>query len=197
MTRLPAFHALVVIGTLLAGLPVATAQDEDDSPEARAELIIAMIEEATKRSDAGWSVLSGVDPRTASADIRELARTIRTRRMTLKFEKLAATDVVDLLRQVTGLNFVITGAARRKLETDTPTVSLELRNLPLENVLNLIAMQLGEYRFILRYGAVVLVTSEEFRPRRVLRIYDITDLLYTPPDFPAPKLGLTSPDEER
>jgi len=66
--------------------------------------------------------------------------------------------------------------------------------LPGRHVLNLIALQLGEYRFTLRYGAVVLIKAEEYRPRRILRMYDVSDVVRKPRDFPAPRLGLGKED---
>lgn len=172
-------------------------EDEIADPEERAELIIKLIEDATRRSSSTTSVLAGVDLARAPAATRRAARVIRTQRVSFAVDGMDVESVIDLLRQLSGLNFTISRRAREALAEEGRTVSLELRNLPLENVLNLVAMQLGDYRFTIRYGAVMLVRKEEYHPKLILKIYDIRDLLHEPRDFRAPKLGLSGVTEER
>jgi hypothetical protein len=143
------------------------------------------------------SVLDGVDPHELSGRELEVVRTLRERRLTFAFEGAKVTAAVDLLAALSGIPFVITAAARKDFERAATTVNLDLRDLPLENVVNLLARQLGEYRFQFLYGAVVLMRAEEYRPRARLRVYRVADIVRRRPDFPAPKLGLAELDNQR
>ena len=62
-----------------------------------------------------------------------LERTIWTQVLTLNFNDTPAPDVVDFLRDITGLNIVVTAAAKPKL--DAALVTLKVRGMDLGRVL--------------------------------------------------------------
>jgi hypothetical protein len=169
--------------------------DDRDSPEARAELLVRLIEKVAFDEKSDPTVLGDIDLRRAPESVLKIARALKEDRIDVKVAGQEIDLVLDLLRKVSGLNINVSKRAKEKLDEEGPRLDLDLRGLPLENVLNLLAMQLGEYRFIIRYGTLMLVLKEEYRPRKVLRVYSVSDLIRVPPDFPAPKLGLGSGDE--
>ena len=189
-------RANLLLGAAFALAPLSSsrAQDaEEETAAERAEKVAGVLQAAVQESSEP-SVLAGIDPRTASAAERKAIRIIRSKRIGIALEDQPIEDVLKILREVTGLAFVMSAKAREAAKEEGLAVSITLENLPVENVLNLIALQLEEYRFTLRYGAVVLIKTEEYRPRRILRMYDVSDVVRKPRDFPAPRLGLGKDD---
>ncbi|MBI4584949.1 MAG: hypothetical protein HY717_13125 [Planctomycetes bacterium] len=173
------------------------AQEDSQRLAVSPEDIVQLVQEVEKSHADRPAVLGGVDPRSASPEVRKIAAVLRSTKVDLTLEGQKVEDALELLRQISGLNFVISAKARQAMAEEPPKVQLTVRDLPLENALNLIALNLEDYRFTIGYGAILFVHKEEHRPRKVLRIYPISDLVRPLPDFPAPPLALTSPDEKR
>lgn len=179
--------------------PSALAQgsfDDEDDPQERVERLVALIEAAAEETASRPSVLAGYDPRHASREDRRVARVLRTTRLSVSFEAQPFKEAIQLFREVSGLTFFISRKAREAMESGEPKVTLSVTKLPLENLLNLLATELADYRFDVRYGVVYLMLREEYRPPRVLRIYDVSDLTRTPRHFRAPPLGLDDRQDE-
>lgn len=115
--------------------------------------------------------------------------------ITVKWDDQPLDFVVKDLAMRTGLNFYVTPAAREAAED---TIDLELTRARALMVVRL----LGEHfklKFINRHGLIYITTPEgAIKQTAVLRLYDIRDMLYVPPDFPAPKIGIPigPPSEE-
>lgn len=187
---------------LLSGLSflaasISFAKDPPLDPASRAEELQKILEAAEKDNASSPSVLGDVDLDRAPAVVRRAAQLLKRTRVTLSFEKEGVESTTQLFQKISGITFVISAKARQAIAKEKPEVTFQFKDLPLENVLNLMASELRDYRFTLRHGAVMLVRTEEYRPERTLRIYDVTDLIHQPPDFPAPKLGLGTKDETK
>ncbi|MCZ6793472.1 MAG: hypothetical protein O7J95_07655 [Planctomycetota bacterium] len=187
---------------LLAVSLGAQEDDELDDEASRVERLREVISQTLgkDRRRRRPSVLGDVHPRLASEHDRKVARVLRRTRVRLTFDKARLGDVLDTFREVSALTFVVSGKASRELEKakakdEEVEISLSVRKLPLENVLNLLSLKLRAYRFAVRDGAVVLVHDSEYRPRRYLRVYDVTDLVRPRRHFRAPRLGLDLPGE--
>ncbi len=194
MVTLRAAAATSLIAALLARTGAAQETGGETAAE-RAEKLVELVRETAQRGEENAAalprgVLSDLDPLKIPAEAKAIVRVLRERRVTLRLEKQDLSAVIDLLRQVSGLSFVVSRAAQEALEKDRPQVNLLLSNLPLENVLNLVAMHLGTYSFTVRDGAVILALSREIRPRLVTRLYPVQDLVRPRPDFVAPTLAL-------
>ncbi len=189
----------VIVGAavLSAGGGIRGSEEEGGGPAFQVdellELVKGIIDEDAKPAP---SVLADVDLRSASAEVKRVARVLRETRLDLSIEKQGPEEVLAVLREVSGLNFAVSPKAKAALVEEKAALTLELRGLPLEAVLDLLALQLGEYRFTLRYGLVVLIRDEEYRPVKLIRFYDVTDLIRPRPDFVAPPLALGSPEEK-
>ena len=188
--------AVVVLSLAPAAAPAQDVGAGDDA-EARRERLARVIETAVRSESTRRrpSVLGDHDPRRASAADRKAAAVLRTTPVTLSFDGAEVSDAVETLRQVSGLTFVVSARARRALEENERRVTMTVADLPLENALNLLALLFEDLRFTVRYGAVFLVHDEEYRPRRELRVYDVSDLVRPRPDFRAPRLGLGGLEE--
>jgi hypothetical protein len=186
----PAALAALASGPLSAqGFDFEPPREEFD-PEAEKERLLDLITKQVFEKESSPSVLEGIDLSRAPASTRQVARVLRETRLDLILEKEGVAETLKLLSTVSGLNFVLSAKAREALAEERRELSITLRNLPLESILNLLAVHLGDYRFTVRYGAVMLVRKEEHRPQRTTVVYPIHDLVRRPPDFPAPKLGL-------
>lgn len=190
----------IAMAAVLISSPRARGAEEEQGNGAafQAEELVAMVREILDEGEkAPPSVLGDVDPRTASPEVKRVVKVLRETRIDFTIEKQGLAEVLKVLRQTSGLNFAISARARAALAEEKPELTLSLRRLPLENVLNLLALQMGQYRFTLREGLVYLIRDEEYRPAKLLRFYSVSDLIRPRPDFAAPQLALSMPGEKK
>jgi hypothetical protein len=195
--RLRLLAPAVVAATVLAA-PSTFAEDNVfcfDTGD-REEELLELIHEVLRHRSSRRSFVNDVDPVRGRRENRLVAYKLRTNRVSVTLEDQSIDDLFDFLRRVTGLNFVTSRKARESLKDDDRRLSFSLRDLSVESLLNLVERQMKDYRFTVRYGAVLLVRREEYRPRKYLRSYNIRDLVRRPPDFPAPRLGLGGLEDE-
>lgn len=184
--------ALCSVGLVSLAGSAAVAEDaaEPEDPASRAEKILRIVQAEIDSGSREPSVLGDIDPKTASPQVRKAFRALRGTKTDFSLEKQPLSAVLELFQSLAGVPFILSAKARKACEADKVEVSLNLKGISLENALNLLALQLDGYRFTVRYGGVVLVRAEEYKPQKVLRTYSIRDLIYVPPDFPAPPLAL-------
>ncbi len=184
----------VAVGLVAALAPVAGFAQEASDVESREEALLRVIG-SLQAADDSPSILRGIDPARATEAERRAIRVLKSSKLTVDFKGQTLDEVLQTLRAASGLTFVASAKAREAAREADLKVTFAIDGLPLENALNLLAFALHDYRFVLRYGAVVLVKNEEAKARRVLRVYDVSDLVRPVPDFPAPKLGLDTVKE--
>lgn len=99
---------------------------------------------------------------------------------------------IDFLNEVSGINFVLTKAARDALEEqDAPVRLAPVRGLSVKNVLELILSGRDpKFSYVIRNGAIVIGPAESVREDIHLAFYEVQDLIKAPPDFKAPQLAL-------
>lgn len=185
--------ACLAAGALTRG---AVAQSKDSSePTSRAEELEAFVRAALESKSADPTVLDGVDLRRADEKTRKVVRALKTTRIDFELEKQPLESALELFRKVTGISFVLSAKAAEAAKADKVEVTFAIKGLPLENVLNLLMIHLRDYRFVIRYGAILLVKSEEHKTEQILKVYDVSDLVIPRPDFEAPKLALEGKHE--
>lgn len=108
-----------------------------------------------------------------------------TMRIGVDFENAALREVVEYLREATGLNFMI---HPRVGDPEAP-VTLHLKNVRVRSVLRVILKPLG-LGAVAREGMIVILPQEEIRPANVTRVYDVRDLFVKIRHFPGPRLEL-------
>jgi hypothetical protein len=173
----------------------ALAKEPPADPSSRAEDLQKILGALDKENGDEPSVLGGVDLDRAPAMVRRTAQILKRTKVTLSLEKQDLESALSLFHKMSGVTFVMSAKAREAAVKEKREVSFQFKDLPLENVLNLMALELRDYRFTLRHGAVLLLRREEYKPERILRIYDVRDLIHQPTDFPAPWLGLGTKEE--
>lgn len=123
-------------------------------------------------------------------EVLEINRRLDTQQITLNFEQTPFDEAINFLRDITGLNYVLSGDAQDLVENESVTVSLRLRNITLKNALNLILASHETLTFRIESGVIKIGTKSDQEEELILEFYDVTEIVNTPPDFPAPELGL-------
>ena len=102
-------------------------------------------------------------------------------------------EALRLLRELSGVNIILNKEAKEAVDSESPEVNLaRVRDLPLENILNLVLDQVPDANFgySIQNGAVIVGPRDTLRQTNYLHFYDIVDITQPRPDFPAPKLAL-------
>ncbi len=189
------FLALLIPAT--SSVHVRAQEPDRDDARSRAETLEALVKSVVADSVAAPTVLADFDPRRADLASRKAARALKSTQVDFELAKQPLEDVLALFAKVAGVPFTLTAKAREAAKTNKVEVTFAITGLPLENVVNLLMEQLGDYRFAIRYGAVVCMLKEEHKPKTVLVLYNVSDLIRPRPDFPAPRLGLGVKDEAK
>src|SRR6185295_11556865 len=107
----------------------------------------------------------------------------------VNFDNNRLVNVIDYLRNTTGLNFVVQWAALSAagVEQDK-TVTLQLNNVAADKVLELVLQQVSTdeanpISYTVRDGIVVISTRRDLTRSTDLRKYDIRDLLVNVPNY--------------
>lgn len=119
----------------------------------------------------------------------------------INFENISLANVIDYLRNTTGLNFHVNWTALQNIgvERDFP-INLQLTNVPASQAMDLILQEasagneLDPLGWAVHEGLVRISTERELKRTTVTtRIFDIRDLLVQVPDFDeAPEFDLSS-----
>ncbi len=177
---------MVLLAALALGAPAAFAQERPglDAEKIR-EILSAVAADATKTAGPDLTGVSGADAEDREA-LRRIAPALE-RKATVSFRDTPLLDALDFFIDVSGLNVVLSPAAREQAEARK--TSLRLREVTLRNILTLL-LDGTDLAFGVRHGVLWIGLRSEFpRPPRLV-IYDVSDLVHEPPDFEAPKLGL-------
>jgi hypothetical protein len=117
----------------------------------------------------------------------EAVRTLARRPVTVSWEAVDLEAAVKELRLLLARPILFAAAAE---DRKTVPVTLELRNVSFASLFRLVEGA-AKVRFLFE-GGFIFVTTPEDAVRRsvVMRVYDVSDLLYQAPDFPAPVMSL-------
>ena len=117
----------------------------------------------------------------------EAVRKLSALKVSVDFEKVRLPDALDYLRDVSGLNVVVTPSAMVK-EGDA-VLSLKAKDLSVRSVLKLMLHGRG-LAATWRDGALVVLPAEELSTAVKMQIYDVRSHLLKLPDHPGPKVEL-------
>ena len=116
---------------------------------------------------------------------RQIEAKLATLRVTMEFKDAAVEDVLDFVRDVGGLNVVLT------VPDEGRKVSFSAKDITLKGALSLILKPLGLV-WRVRDGVVEVTTKEKADEDVVLELYDLRDLLHVLRDFPGTDIVLDS-----
>jgi tetratricopeptide (TPR) repeat protein len=116
----------------------------------------------------------------------------------------ALEEIVPNLQAFTKVNFVISRAVRDDIDEDVKNIRMTFKNdMPVDRILNIMEdLMGGEVKFVVRSGAVFVVTAEEADTESVTRQYEVRDIIRPVKDFPlgefnlVPSGGIEASDEE-
>lgn len=118
---------------------------------------------------------------------RQIVAKLQLTVMEIDWRDVSLIEAVADLRRQTNINFVVTKEAS---EGNFNSGALRLRKVSARLVLHFMKER-GEIIFQFRHGTIFVTTKADAVKRgSTLRFYAIHDLLYVPPDFPAPKIGI-------
>ena len=123
-------------------------------------------------------------------ETQRIKEKLELQRITLNFEETPFASAVDFLKDVTGLNFVISAKADEIVEGESLVVTLKVTDLPLKNALRLILDHNEELDYSIRNDVVFITTTEDVQEDLYLEFYNVSDIIGKIPDYPAPKLAL-------
>ncbi len=117
-----------------------------------------------------------------------------------RFEDAPIEEVASFLQSLTGVNFLLSTAAR-DLDPETKKIRLDLPETNVKKLLEILS-DISPFRFRVKYGVVQIVTPEEMKGGQYLAFYEVRDITKPIPNFPAPEVnlipsgGIETPEEE-
>jgi len=194
MKRLVVYAVLFmfVLGPLapmLQGQGIDLGEEDEGMSQAEfREYIMGLIQQIIEQHvSTGPNVDTESDPRIVDFIFRKL----ELQQVTVHFTDTPFASCLDFLRDITGLNIVMSSRARDIIESENATVNLRLRDIKLKSVLALMLEVSDELVYGVKYDVLYIGTKEDWlRSGQYLFIYSIHEIVYRPPDFPAPKIGL-------
>ncbi len=117
----------------------------------------------------------------------------QTKIPSISFENSPLDEVLNYLKTISNISFVLNKSAQDAVEMGGLTVDLaEVTNLTLQNVLELILEGLGDtgYGYQIQNGAVVIGPADSLKSKMYTEFYIISDISKPHPDFPAPELSI-------
>jgi len=182
---------LLVVCSVFLFSPVV-GQDEDDfggglTDEEFKELIIELIRQVAEEAANTPPV---VDYETSSRFvIKHYLTLLETMRVTVNFMDVPFEECIEFLRDVTGMNLFFSKEARAL--TEGVSVRLNVRNLPLKNLLNLLMTYDDGLIYGIKFDVLYIGTKEELVTTSLyLEFYFIGDIIFRPPNFRAPDIAL-------
>lgn len=122
---------------------------------------------------------------------------LRKRIPEVSFQELPLDQVIDWVQSYTGMNVVVRWQTLTDagIEKDKP-ISINVKNLPLSQVLWMIMQEAGGVDLKLAYRAsgnlLILSTEEDLGREMLTKVYEVADLLIRPPYFSgAPRIDLS------
>lgn len=120
---------------------------------------------------------------------KEMRKLLKRRKVTINFVKTEFTEVLDFLRDITGLNIVLSKEAKKQFGKSP--VTLRVKKIKLRSALNLILDQVSkDLRYGVKHGVMWIGLKSEWKKQMITKLYYIGDIITRPPDFPGPKVGL-------
>ena len=124
---------------------------------------------------------------------QEILNKLQNMKVDLNFENAPFQDVISYVRDLSGLNIVISAEVGENLSDDQLTVTLKVKELRLKSALKIV---LGSRDLTATYkdGVILIIPKDSERNVSVhLQLYDVRDLLVKIRDFPGPVVELASP----
>jgi hypothetical protein len=117
---------------------------------------------------------------------------LNTMRVTVDFKDTPLDEVLNYLRDFTGLNIVVDPEVSTKFTLDQLKVTLRVNDLLLKSTLKLM-LGSRELAALYKDGVILIVPKGRIDKAVSLQLYNVQDLLAKIQDFPGPRVELVSP----
>jgi hypothetical protein len=167
-----------------------TRENDEEFAKRLMELIAKTVAESERDvlDQTPVSAFEGPDREVAQT----IYRTLDVSRISLNLDGVEFDEAIGFLRDVTDLNIVVSRRAQDIVQAGTTKLKLRLKDVKVRNAFELILTQTDkDLRYGIRNGVLEVGTPDDWKGRNlVLDVIPIDDLLFHPPDFPAPEAGL-------
>ena len=137
---------------------------------------------------------SGAASFSESEADRAVRAKLKTRLQKLDFDNIEFSDVIQFLRDVSGLSIYVKWQALSAAGVEkATTVTIHLGNVTVEKALRVILDDVGGVNplgFIVEEGVVTITSNEDLQSRTITRVYDIRDMIVRVPNFKGPRMEL-------
>lgn len=139
-------------------------------------------------------LLSGAPLFAQEVDERkqDVLRKLSGQRISLEFHEAFIEEIVDYLRDATGLNIIIHQEVLQSHSEDELRFTIRVKNLRLKSALKLL-LGMRDLTATYREGVLVIVSRDSVHRALNTRVYDVRDLLFKIRDFPGPTVELAAP----
>ena len=142
-----------------------------------------------------WEVISQRVPpvmeevKKQESPTEKMIRTkLETTPVEVNFRDTEFTAAIEFLRDISGLNIVMTREAREAVEGKT--VNLRIVKRPVKSVLALLLQTEPSLRWLVKYDVVYITTEGAVEEDLLLEFYSVSEIVMVPPDHEAPQIAL-------
>lgn len=115
--------------------------------------------------------------------------------VTFDFVATSFSEVIDVLRNLTGLNIVVDRKSiQDKMDLDEP-IDLKVSNMPFEAALKWV-LRSKNLKYDLVKEAIYITTTDKVTGETFMQIYDISDFTRPINNFPGPSIDISEPGGE-
>ena len=147
-------------------------EDADGEPPLSKQAQAAVLAEA--------QVLAAKDRARREAELarnRPVQERLRSQNVSLNFDETPFAEAVDFLRDITGLNYVISREARDLIQNEELKVSLRLKEISLQNAIKLILASHESLEWRIREGVVLISTADDLIEDLLVEVYVVKDIV--------------------
>ncbi|TET33932.1 MAG: hypothetical protein E3J72_15585 [Planctomycetota bacterium] len=186
------FFTFLFFSTPATAAGIIDLDDEESifgDPDEWLEQIMELIEQIAAMEDDDGEALFVDNP--SSQEAKTILAKLKNQKVTFHFQDTSFDEVINFLRDVTGVNFVVSNDAAEIIEASGRTITLRLKDVRLETAMKLVLEGFDELGYAIKDGVLYIGLKEKLRTRRLyIAFYEIGELVTKPPDFPAPKMAL-------
>ncbi len=129
---------------------------------------------------------------SVDADVLAIKNKLDNLKIELDFQEAGLEDVVEFIRQFSGISIVIDQAVRGDTTVMEKKISFKVKDLVLANVLKLLLSQYG-LAFTFKEKVLFITKPDQIGGESVLGLHDVRDLLVKVSDNPGPVIELRPP----
>ncbi len=138
----------------------------------------------SKRKPKG---IQDFDAEQLNPEDKEIADKLKSIRITIDMQNAPLPGVIDYIREISGLNFIIDTKAIP--DPAAEAITIKVTDIILEGALKLM-LQPRQKAHLVEGGVVVITSVEALKKKVRLELYDVQDLTYGLQDFPGVDMSL-------